>query len=52
MDGEQRPETVKTVADVPCEMAGTVPNRKNRKFAFACAMLASMTSILLGYGMN
>jgi hypothetical protein len=31
--------------------AAVVPKKKgNVKFAFACAILASMTSILLGYG--
>lgn len=49
MGSEQRSETAKTVSDVPSEMAGSVPKRRTTKFAFACAMLASMTSILLGY---
>ncbi|KAJ6836396.1 putative polyol transporter 1 [Iris pallida] len=50
MSSEQtQAEGRKVVSDVPTDdmVAGTP--KRNTRFAFACALLASMTSILLGY---
>lgn len=43
-----------SAADYFSRMAGdhdVSGGRKKNKYAFACAILASMTSVLLGYGM-
>ncbi|XP_008795608.2 polyol transporter 5-like [Phoenix dactylifera] len=49
---DQKPEATKVASQVPHdslpEAVAPRPRRKN-KYAFGCAMLASMTSILLGY---
>jgi len=40
----------KTVAQKSLEDLNAQKKPESNKFAFACAILASMTSILLGYG--
>lgn len=40
------------MASAPLPAAIEPGKKGNVKFAFACAILASMTSILLGYGAN
>ena len=49
---EQHKEAANTAAAASGGLPAAVAPRKksNVRFAFACAILASMTSILLGYG--
>ncbi|XP_038975547.1 polyol transporter 5-like isoform X2 [Phoenix dactylifera] len=49
---DQKPEATKVASQVPHDslLEAVAPRpRHNKRYAFACAMLASMTSILLGY---